>query len=80
MANRATLHLTKLGRFQDYLEAKGYISCQTKGTYEALRMLNPSLEGPQRTVIVFFKGEAKEHFSVQDKDADLLRAFLQQKD
>lgn len=71
MANRNTLHINKLEDFKNYLSCIGFEIQPTKGFYEVLRA-----KKDKRTVIVYEKSEAKEHLTVQDKDTDLLREFI----
>lgn len=74
MADRGTLHKSKLGEFRKYLIFnQGYQEQETKGEYEVLRMIHSSEQYP---VIIYRKNSMKEHYSVMDRDMDLVRDFL----
>jgi len=72
MADRATLHIHKAGKFYSFMYSKGYRSEATKGPYEYMRFTKEGF----LPVIIFKKLGAKEHLSVQDKDHELLEEFL----
>lgn len=78
MALRGMLHQGKIAEFVDFLVFnKGYIEVPVKGKYEYARLVNGTLSGPSRTVVVYQKTKGgAEHLTVQDKDFKLLREFL----
>ena len=73
MAERCLLHKNKLDRFEWWLKSKGYEIQKTKGIFEVLRA-----KKGKDTVIVFKKFEAKEHYTVQQKDHKLVRQFIRE--
>ena len=73
MANRCLLHKSKLEPFKNWLEERGWTIEQTKGDYEVLRARYSERQQP---LIIYEKLDAKEHLSITDKDANIVRAFL----
>lgn len=73
MANRHTLHINKLAKFQAFLEKENYELLPTKGTYEVLRA-----RGERGTIVIYKRDQAKEHCSVMDKDVWIVRKFLRE--
>lgn len=72
MANRALLHMNKLKDFESWLEKQGYMILPTsKNPYEILRA-----KKGKDTVIIYRKGDSKEHLSIMDKDYDLIHKFM----
>lgn len=73
MANRALLHMNKLKDFESWLEEKqGYMILPTsKNPYEILRA-----KKDKDTVIIYQKGDSKEHLSIMDKDYPLIHKFI----
>lgn len=72
MANRALLHMNKLKDFECWLEKQGYMILPTsKNPYEILRA-----KKGKDTVIIYRKGDSKEHLSIMDKDYDLIHKFM----
>ena len=71
MAERCLLHQNKLDLFKDWLRTKGYEIQQPKSIYEVLRAKTDN-----DTIIIFKKGRAKEHLTVQQKDYKLVRQFI----
>lgn len=72
MANRALLHMNKLKDFESWLEKQGYMILLTsKNPYEILRA-----KKGKDTVIIYRKGDSKEHLSIMDKDYDLIHKFM----
>ena len=73
MANRALLHMNKLKDFEKWLEEKqGYMILPTsKNPYEILRA-----KKGKDTVIIYQKGDSKEHLSIMDKDYPLIHKFI----
>lgn len=72
MAIRALLHMNKLKDFERWLEKRGYIILPTsKNPYEILRA-----KKDKDTVIIYQKGDSKEHLSIMDKDYALIHKFI----
>lgn len=72
MAIRALLHMNKLKDFEKWLEKQGYMILPTsKSPYEILRA-----KKDKDTVIIYQKGDSKEHLSIMDKDYPLIRKFI----
>ena len=73
MANRALLHMNKLKDFESWLEEKqGYMILPTsKNPYEILRA-----KKDKDAVIIYQKGDSKEHLSIMDKDYPLIHKFI----
>ena len=73
MANRHTLHISKLEDFKKWLEKDGWEIEEPKGIYEVLRARK---QGRQNPLIVYTKADAKEHLSIMDRDSGVIGAFL----
>lgn len=73
MANRHTLHISKLEDFKEWLVKDGWEIEETKGIWEVL-MARKS--GRQNPLIVYRKADAKEHLSIMDRDSGVVGAFL----
>ena len=73
MANRYTLHISKLEDFKKWLVKDGWEIEEPKGNYEVLRARK---YGRQNPLIVYAKADAKEHLSVMDRDSGVIGAFL----
>lgn len=73
MANRHTLHISKLEDFKKWLVKDGWEIEEPKGIYEVLRARK---QGRQNPLIVYTKADAKEHLSVMDRDSGVVGAFL----
>lgn len=72
MAIRALLHMNKLKDFESWLEKQGYMILPTsKNPYEILRA-----KKDKDTVIIYQKGDNKEHLSIMDKDYPLIHKFI----
>lgn len=72
MAIRALLHMNKLKDFESWLEKQGYMILPTsKNPYEILRA-----KKDKDTVIIYQKGNSKEHLSIMDKDYALIHKFI----
>ena len=72
MAIRALLHMNKLKDFESWLEKQGYMILPTsKNPYEILRA-----KKDKDTVIIYQKGDSKEHLSIMDKDYPLIHKFI----
>ena len=73
MANRHTLHISKLEDFKKWLIKDGWEIEEPKGIWEVL-MARKS--GRQNPLIVYRKADAKEHLSIMDRDSGVVGAFL----
>ena len=73
MANRYTLHISKLEDFKKWLVKDGWEIEEPKGIYEVLRARK---QGRQNPLIVYTKADAKEHLSIMDRDSGVIGAFL----
>lgn len=71
MANRCTLHKTKLEDFKSFLDSEGIAYREGKGSYQALQVQTD--KGWQT---VYERNDMPEHFTVQDKLMPLVREFL----
>ena len=72
VANRALLHINKLKDFEKWLEKQGYMILPTsKNPYEVLRA-----KKDKDTVIIYQKGDSKDHLSIMDKDYPLIHKFI----
>ena len=78
MAQRCLLHKSKINDFRLYMESKGYIELLPKNEYEILRMRNDDLTGPAKTVIIYRTDDMKEHYSVQEKDYNIVVSFVKE--
>ena len=73
MAERHTLHISKLEAFRGWLAKDGWEIEKPKGDYEVLRARK---QGRQNPLIVYTKSYSKEHLSVMDRDKGVVYAFL----
>ena len=73
MANRHTLHISKLEDFKEWLVKDGWEIEEPKGIWEVLRA---GKSGRQNPLMVYRKADAKEHLSIMDRDSDVVGAFL----
>ena len=73
MANRHTLHISKLEDFKKWLVKDGWEIEEPKGIYEVLRARKAGKKNP---LIVYTKADAKEHLSLMDRDSGVVGAFL----
>ena len=73
MANRHTLHISKLEDFKKWLVKDGWEIEESKGIFEVLRARK---SGRQNPLIVYRKADAKEHLSIMDRDSGVVGAFL----
>ena len=73
MANRHTLHISKLEDFKKWLVKDGWEIEEPKGIYEVLRART---YGRQNPLIVYSKADAKEHLTIMDRDSGVIGAFL----
>lgn len=72
MAIRNLLHKSKLNDFKRWLINDGWEIEPTKGLYEVLR----ARKGNKRPLIIHARDNNKEHVTVQDRDAHIVRAYL----
>ena len=64
--------MSKLKDFEGWLEKQGYMILPTsKNPYEVLRA-----KKSKDTVIIYRKGDSKEHLSIMDKDYALIHKFI----
>ena len=73
MANRHTLHISKLEDFKKWLVKDGWEIEEPNGIYEVLRARKAGKKNP---LIVYTKADAKEHLSLMDRDSGVVGAFL----
>ncbi len=73
MANRHTLHISKLEDFKKWIVKEGWEIEEPKGIYEVLRARK---QGRQNPIIVYTRADAKEHLSIMDRDSGVIGAFL----
>lgn len=73
MANRSTLHISKLDAFKEWLVKDGWKLEEPKGRYEVLRARK---QGRKNPLLVYEKLDAKEHLSLLDRDTGVIGAFL----
>ncbi len=72
MANRHILHVSKLDDFILWLKQDGWLIQPCKGYYEKLRA-----KKGKRTLIVYFRfADILNHYTVQDKDVSIVKAYL----
>lgn len=77
MANRCILHRNHLDTFKEWLKNDGWEIEDTKGLYEILRARK---EGRQHPLIIFEKIDAKQHYSVMDRDVQVVKDYLAKKE
>lgn len=75
MANRNTLHITKLDAFKGFLDSQGIGYRPGKGSYQVLQVMTPE-HGFQ---CIFSRHDMPEHYTIQDKLYPLVRKFLNAK-
>lgn len=73
MANRHTLHVSKLESFKKWLVKDGWEIEEPKGIYEVLRARKFGRNDP---LIVYRKADAEEHLTIMNKDSSVVGAFL----
>lgn len=74
MANRNTLHKSRLDALKEWLIAKGWEIHEPRGDYEALRATHTGKKFP---LIVFWRNFMPEHLSVMDRDIPIIWQFIQ---
>lgn len=72
MANRCTLHISKLEKFKEYLNNYGVAHRPGKGDYQVLQVLTANA-GWQA---IYKRSDMPEHYTVQDKLMPTVQAFL----
>lgn len=81
MANRNSLHVSKLQEFRAFCEGRGWIVAAPKGEFEVLRMTKPNEQVPlivHRRLASRTKTELQ-HLSVHGHSERMVRKFLNQK-
>lgn len=74
MANRHTLHISRLDAFREWLEKHGWTICKiSNNPYEVLRAKK---EGVDHPLIVYKKQNAKEHLTFASRDIFVIHAFM----
>lgn len=74
MADRSTLHISKLDEFREWLIQDGWQMLPlSNNIYELLRAKK---QGKRFPLIVYKKDNAKEHLSLADRDMPIVEAFL----
>jgi hypothetical protein len=71
MADRHTLHKSKLEDFKEWLINDGWVIENIKGFYEVLRA-----KKGKRTILIYSKLEAKEHYTIPDNCMGIFIAYL----
>ena len=72
MANRCTLHKTKLEDFKSYLNDYGIAYREGKGDYQILQVL--TLDNGWQCI--YERGNMPEHFTIQDKLMPVIEKYL----
>lgn len=76
MANRNTLHISKLEAFKNWLIKDGWeILPLSKNPYEVLRASKMGISNP----LIVYSGKSKEHLSFANEWLPVLEAFLHKK-
>lgn len=76
MANRNTLHISRIPDFTAWLQDTGWTIEPTKGLFEVLRARRPGRKAP---LILYSRMDAPQHVTVLDKDVPLVRIFLRER-
>lgn len=76
MANRNTLHKSRLSEFRAWLQKQGYVVLKPKGTFEVLRWEN-RIGKPMP--ILFDRSDALEHYTSNDAAFPFVKQFLRTK-
>lgn len=81
MADRSTLHVSKLDDFAAWAESQGFTREPTRGTWERLRLHHPKRRHP---LIVYERigsqgGGKLVHLTVLDRDRDVVRRYLRER-
>lgn len=72
MAVRSMLHHSHIEPLKKWLINDGWTIQDTKGFYEVLR----ATKDGKRPLIVYTKLNAKEHYSIDERDMSVIRAFI----
>lgn len=72
MANRNLLHKSKLTAFEVWLVTNGWTLEDPKGELEVLRARKDGRKAP----LIIYDQLSSEHYSVQNRDAGVVRAFI----
>lgn len=72
MAVRSMLHHSHIEPLKKWLINNGWAIQNTKGFYEVLR----ATKDGKRPLIVYTKLNAKEHYSIDERDKNIIRAFI----
>lgn len=76
MANRNTLHISKLEAFKNWLIKDGWeILPLSKNPYEVLRASKMGISNP----LIVYSGKSKEHLSFANEWLPVVEAFLHKK-
>lgn len=75
MANRYVLHHKHLESFTSWLSQNGWVIVPTRGEYEVLRAIKHRRKYP---LIIYTRLDAKEHYSVMDRDMPVIKKFLRE--
>ena len=72
MAVRSMLHHSHIEPLKKWLINDGWIIQNPKGFYEVLR----ATKDGKRPLIIYTKLNAKEHYSIDERDMSIIRAFI----
>lgn len=72
MANRQLLHKSKLSTFSTWLVWAGWTLEEPKGELEVLRARKDGRKAP----LIIYDQLSSEHYSVQNRDVGVVRAFI----
>lgn len=72
MADRCTLHVTKLEAFKEWLNDNGMAYRPGKGPFQALQV-QTATSGWQ---VIYSRNDMPEHYTIGDKLTPLVRRFL----
>ena len=75
MADRATLHKSKLEDFKEYLNLRGIAHRPGKGTWQELQVL--TLEDGWQCI--YSRVDMPEHLTIQDKLISLIKSYLRER-
>ena len=72
MAVRSMLHHSHIEPLKKWLINDGWIIQNPKGFYEVLR----ATKDGKRPLIIYTRLNAKEHYSIDERDMSIIRAFI----
>jgi hypothetical protein len=75
-SRRDLLHLRDVPEFKHWLLGLGYVEMPLSNAYEIMRVRKPLSGRKSRHVIIYQKGEAKEHATIHGDDVALVKQFL----